>query len=150
MVCQQCQRNPLFHSFEHLGAMPNGCAIFFSSIEKAHHKIITKDSLPDYAAHLDIASQTPWVWIIDCRGMKTEHIPKLKVCRLLVDLFEERYKHVLKNVFLVHPTWHVNVALGAVKPLLPEETKSKIVACPSPLTLLEKGVPTHVVKSCTS
>ena len=125
-------------------------AIFYSSLEKAKQKLITKESLPDYAAHLDTASQTPWVWIIDCRGLKAEHIPKLKVCKLLVDLFEERYKHALQSVFLVHPTWHVNLALGAVKPLLSEEAKAKFHLCTSPLTLLEKGIPTHVVKSCTA
>ena len=148
MVCRHCQDTPFYHSFEHLTRLPNGVSVYFSSIEKAKHKTITKENLSYYTEHLDHASQTPWVWIIDCRGMKTEHIPKLKVCRLLVDLFQDRYKHALQNVFLVYPTWHINLALGAIKPLMSEESKAKLLVCPSPLTLLEQGFPTHVIKSC--
>ncbi len=150
MTCKYCQQTPSFHSFELLGSMPNGYTIYFSSLEKAKEKHITKESLPEYTQHLDTASQTPWVWIIDCRGLKLEHIPKLKVCKLLVEVFQERYKHTLMSVFILYPTWHVTTTLNALKPFLSADAKAKIALCESPIFLMEKGVPVHIVKGCIS
>ncbi len=128
--------------------MSNGWSIFYSSVEKAKEKRITKESLPDYTQHLDFASQSPWVWIIDCRGLEFEHIPKFKVCKMLVEVFQERYKHALMNVFILYPTWHITGILQTLKPFLSDDTNKKITPCSSPIFLLEKGVPTHIIKNC--
>jgi hypothetical protein len=137
--CKKCTADPQFHNFDFVSRHPSGDAIYYTSPAKGKQRSMKEDSIPDYMSHMDDASTTGWVWLIDCSGMESFHMPSLPVLRQFMNIIQERYRFVLKKVYIININWKMHVILNMVKPFMKEEAKERISVIESKLQLVSLG-----------
>lgn len=98
-----------------------------------------EDSIPDYIAHMDQASTSGWVWVIDCSGLESFHMPNITVLQKFMGVIQDRYRYVLKKVFIINVNWKMQMILSMVKPFMKEEAKERLVIVNSKLQMLTHG-----------
>ena len=146
MGCKNCAKEKGYHSFEFLGRTKSDDAIYYSNISKAKEHRLNEETIVDFIAHMDEASITSWIWIFDCRGLEAIHMPSMKILREFTQLIQERYKFVLKHIYIVYPNWKMNIMLSMVQPFLKDETRRRLVVCESALQFFQSGVNHEQVK----
>lgn len=147
MPCQSCKNDPHFHNFVFVSRLPTGEGVYYTCPAKGKEKKPTKESVKDYVEHMDEASVSSWIWIFDCKGIETLDMPHVSVLQMFTQLFQERYKFVLKKVYILHPNWRMQLILSAIRPFLKDETKQRLLLCDSPLQLFSVGLESHSLKS---
>lgn len=140
MSCKHCKNDSNYHSFEFLGRTKINDAIYYTRVSKAKEYKINEDTIIDYIDHMDSASMSAWVWIFDCRGLEALHMPSLNILRKFTELVQERYKFVLKHIYILYPNWKMNIMLSMIQPFLKEETRKRLVICDTPLQVFETGI----------
>ena len=149
MPCTNCSKDPTFHNFEFLLRNSKGDAIYFTSPSRGKARKLTESELDNYFSHMDEASMTSWVWIIDCKGMDKFDMPNPGILRKFMESIQERYKFVLKEIFIVNMNWKMSMILQMVRPFMKEEAKKRLIICDSPLQLLHLGLGSDTIKSFT-
>lgn len=147
MPCTHCSTDPTFHNFDFLMRNSKGDAIFFTSPARGKARRLSDSELENYFAHMDEASVTSWIWIIDCKGLEKFDMPTATILRKFMESIQERYKFVLKEIFIVNINWKMSMILNIVKPFMKEEAKKRLVVCESPLQLLHLGLGSETIKS---
>jgi hypothetical protein len=147
MPCQSCEKDPQFHNFVFLSRTQAGEGVYYTCPAKGKERKPTKESVIDYVEHMDEASVSGWVWIFDCKDLDKVDMPHISVLQMFTELFQERYRFVLKKIYIVNPNWKMQVILSSIRPFLKEETKKRLQLCDSPLHLLAQGFHTDVVKA---
>lgn len=127
MSCPRCQKNSHYHSFQHLGILKTGENLFYTSPAKGQEKNPTESCIEEYLAHMDFAAKTKWIWILDGRGLSTEHIPGISIMKKLVQSVEERYKSSLVGIYVIHPNLKMKFVLNLIHPFLHTEAKKRLV-----------------------
>ena len=126
MRCEKCKINPSHHNFKSLGQLHDGTHVVYSCPAAAIENRLTKESFPDYIAHLEEASQTNWIWIVDCKGIQSKNIPTLEMLKQMCELLQTRYIHKIHAVYFIQMDWQIHMVLNLVQPFLKLATKKKI------------------------
>ncbi len=126
--CQRCQlTNNKAHSFEKLGTLRDGVTNIF------YTNPLEPDDSPDayqyYMAHFQETEPNPWIWIFDCKGMKTKDLTQSKLARILIEGIQSKYKDTLRGIFIINPVWCITSLFTVMKPFIHKEAKSKIHIC---------------------
>jgi hypothetical protein len=127
MSCTRCQKNSQYHSFQHLGNLKTGENLFYTSPSKGQEKHPTESCIEEYISHMDTAAKTKWIWILDGRGLSTEHIPGISVMKKLVHIIQERYQNNLIGIYIIHPNLKMKFVLNLIHPFLHQEAKKRLV-----------------------
>ncbi len=127
MSCNSCQKNSKYHCFQNLGILQTGENLFYTSPAKGLEKHPTDSCVEEYIAHMDTAAKTKWIWILDGRGLSTEHIPGISVMKKLVHTIQERYQNNLIGIYIIHPNLKMKFVLNLIHPFLHEEAKKRLV-----------------------
>lgn len=126
MRCPKCITNPDAHSFVNLGKTPNGVSIFYTCPAKAKDYRDEPKFLEYFEAHLSEAEGQPWIWIFDCQGFTQKHATSLSTGKGLIRLLEEKHKHMLQNIFIVHEAWHFHALLSVLMPFVKKEARKRM------------------------
>ena len=145
MPCKSCEKDPHFHNFVFLARTPTGDGVYYTCPAKGNEKKPTKDSIKDYVEHMDQASTSAWIWIFDCKDIDKLDLPHISVLQMFTELFQERYKFVLKKIYILNPNWKMQLILSSIRPFLKEETKKRLQLCDSPLHLFSAGLQAETV-----
>jgi hypothetical protein len=140
MNCQRCSQDPTFHSFEFLGRLDTGDGIFYTCPAKGKQLQMKEEHIGDYIAHMDGASMSSWVWVFDCSGLQSLQMPSLPVLQKFVGLVQERYKFVLKSIYLINMNWKMHMILNMAKPFMKDETQKRLLIINSRIELLARGI----------
>ena len=145
MNCKKCEKNPIFHSFEFASRLSTGEGVYYTCPSKGVQREMKEDSIIDYVAHMDGASIGSWIWIIECSGLEAFHLPSLSVLQKFMTVIQERYKFVLRKVYIVNTNWKMNIILNITKPFIQNDMKNKLVIVQSTLHLLSYGFDTKTL-----
>lgn len=152
MSCPRCQKNPQYHSFQYLGILKTGENLFYTSPAKGQEKHPNESCVEEYLAHMDSAAEkNKWIWILDGRGLSTEHIPGISVMKKLVQSVEERYKESLIGIYVIYPNLKMKFVLNLIHPFLHNEAKKRLIVFHSnpatmALELTKYGFETDLVR----
>lgn len=152
MACPKCQVNPESHSFVYLGKIPNGVSIFYTCPAKAKDYKDEQNFLHYFSAHLAQAEGQPWIWIFDCQGFAAKHVTSLSTAKGLVHILQEKHKHFLQGIYIVHEAWHFHALLKVIMPFIKKEARKRIFQVTGStleiLTKLEQqGIPMNMLSS---
>ncbi len=147
MDCERCSRDPTYHSFEFISRSSQGDGVYYTCPAKGKLRDMKEDSIPDFVAHMDSASIGAWIWIIDCSGLESFHMPSITVLRKFMSLIQDRYKYVLKHVYIMNINWKMNMILSMIKPFMKDEAKERLTIIQSKLQFVQLGINVPSVKS---
>jgi hypothetical protein len=147
MNCHRCISDPTYHSFEFISRNPQGDGIYYTCPSKGKLRAMKDDSIPDFVAHMDSASIGAWIWIIDCSGLESFHMPSITVLRKFLSIIQDRYKYVLKHVYIMNTNWKMNMILSMIKPFMKDEAKERLTIIQSKLQFIDLGINVNTIKS---
>ncbi len=147
MKCTECEKDGTFHNFDFLLRNSMGDGVFYTCPAKGKAKKMTDEELTNYFAHMDEASVSSWIWIIDCSGLEKLEMPNVNLMKKFMESIQERYKFVLKEIYVIHMNWRMSMILHMIRPFMKEEAKKRLIICNSPLQLLKLGVSAEMVKT---
>lgn len=101
-ICTKCKQTPGFHSFTFCGAA-GPRHVYYTSPAKAGHVVKTHTEYLEFKSHLEAASATPWVWIFDCKDMKTKHFLPMEICKDLIEYVLSEHGAAIQEVIVLHP-----------------------------------------------
>jgi hypothetical protein len=129
--CSRCKAtNNKAHSFEKLGTLRDGITnIFYTCPALATEPDDSPEAFQYYMAHFQETEPQPWIWIFDCKGIKTKDLTQSKLARKLIDAIQTKYKDSLKGIFIINPIWCITSFFTVVKPFLHKDAKSKVHMC---------------------
>ena len=125
MACPRCVELPDAHSFTYFGKM-NDISLYYTSPARAHDFKENAQTYSYYKNHVDSAKPGPWIWVIDCAGMKIKHYSSLEITRKLIQMLMAEHKGILQSIWIVHPNAWMRTTINVMKPFLKAETLSKI------------------------
>lgn len=137
--CKKCQVDSTYHHFEFLSRLPTGDTIYTTCPSKGKQRSMKEDSIQDYVAHMDEASTSGWIWIIDCSGLESFHMPNVSILQKFMNIIQDRYKYVLKKVYIININWKMHMILSLIKPFMKDEAKERLSIVTSKLQLLNQG-----------
>lgn len=129
--CSRCKETGgRAHSFEHIGQLRDGKThIFYTSLANAVDPEDSPDTLLGYLYHMNETRPHPWIWLLDCRGMKTKDLVHGSMAKQLSEVVQHVNIETLSSVFILHPTWAMNALVQFIKPFLYKETRQRIHIC---------------------
>lgn len=139
MECRRCKHDSTFHSFEFLSKTPTGETIYYTCPAKGKQREMKEDSIIDYIAHMDEASSSGWFWIIDCTGLESFHMPSISVLQKFLQVIQDRYKYVLKHVFIMNINWKMQIILSMIKPFMKDQAKERLTIISNKLQFFQNG-----------
>jgi len=125
MPCARCAECPDAHSFVYFGKV-NATSLYYTSPARAHDYKENAQTYSYYKAHVDSAKGSPWIWVIDCAGMKMKHYSSLEITRKLMQVIMNEHAGILQHVWIIHPNSWMRATLNVLKPFLKAETQKKI------------------------
>ncbi len=147
MKCIECMKDKTFHHFDFLLRNSTGDGLYYTCPAKGKARKMTEAELQNYYAHMDEASISSWIWIIDCRGLEKLDMPNVTLLKKFMESIQERYKFVLKEIYVIHMNWKMSMILHMIKPFMKDEAKKRLILCESPLQLLKSGLTAEIAKS---
>jgi hypothetical protein len=128
--CPRCKENSKAHSFEKLGTLRDGVTnVFYTNPALATEPDDSPEAYQYYMAHFQDTEPHPWIWIFDCKGMKTKDLTQSRLAKKLMDGIQTKYKDSLRGIFIINPVWCITSLFTVIKPFLHKEAKSKVHIC---------------------
>ena len=131
MVCSRCAAtNGTAHSFECLGSLKDSKTnLFYTCPQAAEEQEDSPEAVSYYLAHFESTRPNPWIWIFDCRGIKSKDLIKSGMAKKLAETVQKTYFDSLIGVYIVNPTLTIKALLTFLSPFLRKETKAKLHVC---------------------
>jgi hypothetical protein len=129
--CPRCtETGGRAHSFEWIGHLRDGVTnIFYTSLANSKDPEDSPDTLAGYLFHMQETRPYPWIWIVDCRGMKSKDLLCSGLGKALTDIVQHTYIETLSGVYILHPSIAMNALIQCIKPFLYKETRQRIHLC---------------------
>ena len=129
--CSRCQETSgRAHSFELLGTLrDNTTHVFYTSLANSMEPEDSPDTLAGYLFHMHETRPHPWIWILDCRGMKSKDLLRSGLSKTLTEVVQHTNIETLHGVYILHPTMAMNAVIQCIKPFLYKETRQRIHVC---------------------
>jgi hypothetical protein len=140
MGCHKCAKDSKYHSFEFISRRPSGEAVFYTCPAKGRVFDMKEEDIPDYLAHMDEASMSSWIWVFDCSGLQALNMPSINVVEVFIKVIQERYKFVLKHIYIVNINWKMNILLNMAKYFIKDDMGKKLMILKTPLELLSNHI----------
>lgn len=134
MSCLSCPRcletNGKAHNFEKIGVLKDSNTnIFYTCPGLAQDQDDSPEAVSYYLAHFETTKPNPWIWIFDCRGIKSKDLIKSGMAKKLAETIQKSYFDTLLGVYIVNPTITIKALLTFLSPFLCKETKAKLHIC---------------------
>ncbi len=129
--CSRCKETGgRAHSFEYIGILrDNTTHIFYTSLADSSEPEDSPDTLAGYLYHMNETRPHPWIWILDCKGMKSADLLRSGLVKALTDVVQFTNIETLLSVYILHPTIAMNAVIQCIKPFLYKETRQRIHVC---------------------
>jgi hypothetical protein len=131
MLCPRCATtNGKAHSFEKIGTLKdNKTNLFYTCPGMAEEQDDSPEAVSYYLAHFETTRPNPWIWMFDCRGIKSKDLIRSGMAKKLAEVVQKTYFDTLLGVYIVNPSMTIKTLLAFLSPFLRKETKAKIHLC---------------------
>ena len=97
------------YSFNYFGAH-KGVPLYYTAPATVA-AIKTDAEFAGFKALLDPLQSKPWIWVFDCRGMKTEHYMNIGFVKKMAHTIEHEHGHSLQAVWVLNmDSWLLRMA----------------------------------------
>lgn len=129
--CPRCKETSgRAHSFELVGSLRDNITnIFYTSLGESTEPEDSPDTLAGYLFHMQETRPHSWIWILDCRGMKSKDLLRSGLVKALTDILQRITIETLIGVYILNPTIAMNAVIQCIKPFLYKETRQRIHVC---------------------
>ena len=124
MACPQCKINPKAHCFVNF-ARKDATRYFYTGNSKEVERIDTPEKIGYFLSHIEQTRGTPWVWVIDCAGMKSKEISN-DFRTSLVNIISKEHNQTLQSLFFINTTLWMRIILAFWRPFIHKEIVGKI------------------------
>jgi hypothetical protein len=124
MFCPQCQINPKAHCFQQF-AQKGDIRYFYTGNSKEVERIDTPEKIGYFISHVDQVRGTPWVWVIDCAGMKSREISS-DFRKSLVNTISKEHSTTLHNIFFINTTTWMRIMITFLRPFIHRDLVNKL------------------------
>ena len=141
MTCRRCAAtNGKSHSFEKIGILKDTkTAVYYTSPKLALEPEDSPEAVEDYLLHFNTTRPNPWIWIFDCKGMKSKDLIVSGVGKRLAEALQTNYIDTLKGVYVINPTWAMKAFLNFIMKFLHPNTRALVHVCSlGPLDILQR------------
>lgn len=67
-------------------------------------------------------------------------MPSVATLQKFLQVIQERYRFVLKKVFILNINWKMNILLSMIKPFMKDQAKERLMIVNSKLQLFQDGL----------
>ena len=124
MTCPQCKINPKAHCFLEF-ARKDLTRYFYTGNSKEVERIDTPEKISYFLSHIEQTRGSPWVWVIDCAGMKSKEISN-DFRKSLVNTISKEHNHTLQAIFFINTTTWMRIILALLHPFIHKDIVGKI------------------------
>lgn len=130
-TCTRCQTTGgKAHSFERIGCLTDGKTnVFYTAPANAMEEDDSPEAVTYYLAHFEETRPNTWIWVFNCKGMKTRDLIKSGIGRKLAEVVQQTYFDTLLGIYIVNPSWAMKALIAFLKPFLRKETYQRIHVC---------------------
>lgn len=125
MPCERCTISPDSHCFINLGTH-QGITYFYTSPVRGHDFKETVATLSYYKSHLEEAKIHKWVWIVDCKEMKSKHYSSPELSRRLVQHLTDEHRNQLQEIWIINPNTWIRGLVAIIKPFFSRATTDRL------------------------
>jgi len=86
----------------------------------------TADSFSYFLSHLETIQGKPWIFLVDCKGMKMCHTYSLKLTKQIMRVMNEDHEATLQKVILLNPNAWTRTFLTIIQPFLRKTFSKKL------------------------
>jgi len=110
-MCAKCMADPEAHSFRSITTMGDK-TVFFTSARRNKDYTSAQDILGHLTGALEPlrATNRPWLWVVDCRGIGVSHASVMGIATELTQAIKEKYYDNMYGTILLNPP----TAMGAI------------------------------------
>jgi hypothetical protein len=124
--CKICTIDPTSHSFQIIPSINQQINLFYSCPAKATKYFESEGVIEHFRSHLQKNNGKPWAYVLDCEGFTLRHATQIQTSMALVDMITGKYGDSLKKVWIINPTWTIQIMIRAMMPILTNRLRSII------------------------
>lgn len=131
-ICHRCtETGGEAHSFYHIGTLGHNkkTHLYYTKPADATDIDESPEAIAIYLHHFEQTKPHPWIWILDCQGLKTKDFLHSGLGRRITEVVKTTYIDTLQGIYVVNPTWGMKTLLTFITPLLSKESKARIHCC---------------------
>jgi hypothetical protein len=130
-MCSRCQEtNGRAHSFEKIGVLKdNKTTVYYTNPALAEEEDDSPEAVQYYLAHFESTRPNSWIWLFNCKGMKTKDLIKSGMAKKLAETVQKTYFDTLLGIYIINPTFSIKTLITFLSPFLRKETKARIHLC---------------------
>jgi len=123
--CPRCATNPAAHNFFELGKLGE-TDVLYCAPAKAIESKETSESFSYFVSHLEAVQGKPWIFLVDCKGMKLRHTYSLSLTKQIMRVMNEDHESTLQKVILLNPNTWTRAFLTIIQPFLRKTFSKKL------------------------
>jgi len=85
--------------FQPIGRLADGTVLLFTAPAQLTESP-TEEQFTEYLHQLR-QIRVPWIWVVDCRGMSSDHFLNLSMGQRLQRILREEHSHLLKDTWMM-------------------------------------------------
>lgn len=125
-ICPICQKDPTAHSFQQIPAKNNFVNLFYTCSAKATQYFDHTGVLNHIDLLLIENGDKPWVWVFDCTDFTLAHAMEINLGLAISKMITQKYGESLLKIWIIHPTWTIQIMMNAIWPFLSKDLKRKV------------------------
>jgi len=126
MACVKCQENPEAHSFTLFGQF-NGANLYYTAPARVLDYKESEEKIVNFKKHLDLARNSPWIWVFDCANMQMKHSSSLNYTRRLAQILANEHENYLQAIWIIRPNTWIKTVLKFLKTLFKTALLNKVI-----------------------
>ena len=124
--CPVCKADPTSHSLAKL-TETDDIIYYYTCPAKASKYNDREGILSHYDGELNSKGEKPWIWIFDCIGFDMRHSMEIRLAIDMAKLITRSHGDSLVKVYVINPTFFIQIIVNAIWPFLSHHIRSIIV-----------------------
>jgi len=124
--CPVCKADPTSHSLAKL-TETDDIVYYYTCPAKASKYNDREGILSHYDGELNSKGTKPWIWIFDCTGFDMRHSMEIRLAIDMAKLITRSHGDSLVKVYVINPTFFIQIIVNAIWPFLSHHIRSIIV-----------------------
>jgi len=101
MACPLCISDPDSHCFVKFGTIA-GVDLVYTAPSRTKVIVENEYNILNFKLHIDSEKGRPWIWILDCRGMKMKHYASIKFTMRIANILVNEHRDFLQEIIILH------------------------------------------------
>jgi hypothetical protein len=130
-LCERCKETDgRAHNFECLGTVSNTqVQVFYTCPANATEQQNTPQAIEAFAAHFQDTGTSPWIWIFNCQGMKSNDYVHSGAAGKIKEILKQEVFQRCQAVYILQPSTAMKLLVKFILPFTAPTMRSKLHLC---------------------